>query len=475
MFLAGILFIAVVLAAGVVLWFCCGFGIKIRMQAVRFEESAKPLDNPNRGFYHIYKFVVTDDAADYAGLVSELYRWDTDTSLTLVEICLQNYREGRISKAGMENIAALFDALETVDKQLIVRFAYDLEGRNMIFEPQSLETILRHMEQAGFVLREHSGQIFVVQGLFVGNWGEMHGSRYLVKEYEKENLRRLADKLEQVTDDSTYLAVRTPVQWRIIAAPFTKKDEETKNRAIGGRLGLFNDGMLANQSDYGTYSTTDDKVTDPYEKWNREDELAFQDMLCKRVPNGGEVVLPNPYNDIDQAVADMGTMHVTYINRDYDETVFEKWKNTAVAQAGCFDGMDGLTFVERHLGYRLFIEGVDCERRFFGNRLYINITMKNVGFAPIYREPVKELKLYEQETGRFLSVRMEDSLGELSGGNDAQSAKKLCADVELGELSAGTYTLYLCLTDPATGKHIQLANEQEEEEYGYRLGELAYR
>ena len=461
----------VVLAVGVMKVFRYGFGSRIETEATHFQESPRQLDNPNRGFYYLYDFWITDDMTDYEGIVADRYQEDTETTLSMVQICLQNYRTGEISEAGMKNIRALFRALATVDKQLIVRFVYDREGKNLLYEPQNLNIILKHMEQVGSVLQEYCGQIFILQGLFIGDWGEMHGSRYTEEEY----LRRLANQLAMAADPSTYLAVRTPVYWRMIVRSDDLGDGTMGENALSRRIGLFNDGMFGSENDYGTYGTKAKEAAGQYEKWNREDEMAFQEEVCCFVPNGGEVIIPNAFNDTKNAIESMATMHITYLNREYDSAVLEKWANTTIAEEGCFDGMDGLTFVERHLGYRLLIEKVDFVYSFWENCLLVNIAMKNVGFAPVYRELTMELKLRNEKTGEILTIAIEDSLSELVGGNKADLSKKIRTDVDISRLSAGKYTLYLVLADTATGKHIQLANEQDEEDYGYRLGELTYR
>ena len=84
----------------------------------------------------------------------------------------------------------------------------------------------------------------------------------------------------------------------------------------------------------------------------------FQEKLCSRVPNGGEVIIDNEYNDLECAIADLKTMHVTYLNQDYDAAVLEKWASSAVQTSDCFDGMEGLSYIERHLGYRLVLSDV---------------------------------------------------------------------------------------------------------------------
>lgn len=51
--------------------------------------------------------------------------------------------------------------------------------------------ILMHMEQLSYILREYSEKIFSLQGLFIGNWGEMNGTRYSTD----EDLQKLAKSL----------------------------------------------------------------------------------------------------------------------------------------------------------------------------------------------------------------------------------------------------------------------------------------
>ena len=204
---------------------------RVKVTAAVFEESARPLRNPNRGFYYIYQFHITDQETDYNDLVERFYYGDTETTLALVQINLKEYRAQEISPAGLKNIDALFNALAQRDKQLIVRFLYDWEQKNLLTEPASLDLILQHMEQLGEILNRYSDSIFTLQGLFVGDWGEMHSTRY----ESPQELRRLAQKLAEITGG--YLSVRTPAQWRQIT-------EDGADTALVARLGLFNDGIL---------------------------------------------------------------------------------------------------------------------------------------------------------------------------------------------------------------------------------------
>ena len=444
-------------------------GRRIETEDYVFTESSQELQNPNRGFYYIYGFRITDEETDYRTLVRDKYRKDKNTCLTMVQINLQAYRESAITEKGLANIDALFSALESIDKQLIVRFLYDWDGENEQYEPESLDIILKHMQQLEMILRTYSRKIFTLQGLFIGNWGEMNGTKH----FSNENIQLLATKLADVTDESTYLSVRTPGQWRVTVQLSGLDVEGTVlNSRLARRLGLFNDGMLGSEDDCGTYGTKSAKEVGVLGCWSREEELVFQEQLCRWVPNGGEVIEDNMYNDFENAVKDLAVMHVTYINRDYDRDVLEKWKKVVVHEQSCFDGMDGLTYIERHLGYRLLIANAALEYSFPEKFFSVDISMKNVGFAPLYKEHQIKLYLYSEEKEQLLVYDMEGDLCELAGGSEAEKIKTLHIEIPLKDLLRTEYKLYFSVQDVDTGKIFSFANEQEMEGYGYLVGKI---
>lgn len=88
-----VLYVFLVLC-GVSLFLLKGANVRVEVQNFQFTESARDLKNPNRGFYHLYTFWITEEETDYEELIERMYDEDTDTQLTLVKICLQNYRGG---------------------------------------------------------------------------------------------------------------------------------------------------------------------------------------------------------------------------------------------------------------------------------------------------------------------------------------------------------------------------------------------
>lgn len=460
-FLRGAGAFAAVLAIMLVFLIICGGWMelgRLNVNAVVFEESARPLQNPNRGFYRIYNFYITDESEDYACQVDSLYSGDDETTLALIEVNLKEYRSKDISPDGLKNIDALFRALSGRGKRLIVRFLYDWEKKNLLTEPGSLDRILRHMDQLKEILCRYADQIFTLQGLFIGDWGEMHNTRY----HSAEDLRLLARKLAGVSESR--LSVRTPVQWRLAT-------QDGADTALAARMGLFNDGILGSETDLGTY----DMEFHGDQRRSRGEELAFQETLCRSVPNGGEVVIDNPFNDFENAVRDLPAMHITYLNKDYDASVMEKWAAAVSSQSGCFYGMDGLAYIERHLGYRLLISGVKIERSLFQNQLTVKAVFRNEGFAPLYEEPEVTVALRDADGGLIAEYPPEHSLCDLPGGLESEKTGTVQAVIPVKELEKGCYKVYLTLRDPASKKEILLANTQDSGPYGYCLGEIEVR
>jgi len=430
-----------------------------------FAESNKELRNPNRGFYTMLAYIIREDVHKYYYYEQNAIKTYYDTiPLSMVEINLLRYKDGPITEEGLRRIRSLFDALEMKDKQYIIRFLYDWDGRATQTEPEDVQTILKHMEQLEDILEEYKHIIFAFQGIFVGNHAEMHSSNHL----SDESTSLLMQKLLEVTPEETFLSVRTPLFWRTLTG-YTSQ-EDLRFNELSTRLGLFNDGMMGTDLDYGTYGIHSKEKVGPYGQWTVEEEMAFQEELCKYVPNGGEVIVENPVNDFENAVRRMRTMHVTYLNQAYDQNVFNKWANTTVTEEGVFCGMDGLNYVRRMLGYRHLIDTVNLEYAFWPDELLVEINLKNVGFAPIYKEPEKYLLIRQKESGMIQTYPVEADLCSLAGGNDTEQILVITKDISLAGFEPGEYEVYFQMKDTDSGWYLELANEQEMTELGYLVG-----
>lgn len=448
---------------------------------VSFSESAAALSsNPDRGTYKIYGFIIKDEPVDYKTYVTDNLRYDRDTALSLLQINLCRYNTGDISASGLENISALFDAFRSTGKHLLVRFLYDWDGRATKTEPENIDVILGHMRQLEPILRGNSDVIFMVQGLFTGNWGEMNGSRFS----SKSDLQALASTLASVTDESTFLSVRTPYQWRFITDIIDFTSDMLQAHPYAWRFSLYNDGIMGNLTDCGTYSELGRAENGDNYLWNRAEELAFQNKLCLFVPNGGETILENPMNDFENAVPTLRQMHVTFLNQDYDLKILQKWAESTIDDGSVYSGMDGYTYIARHLGYRLLIDSAKLDYRMADDSLSVLVNLRNVGFAPLYGNKEGRLILHGSdaqnddgeplsgEYGSYYLYRFAEDVAALSRTDGADEVFPLALEIPLSGLPAGSYDAYFQLWDNDTDTQLALAVENPHTLTGYKIGSL---
>lgn len=436
--------------------------------AETFTESNRQLRTPNRGFYYMHGFRINDDNMDFRQNLADRFCRDEITTLSLIEVNLQYYNDKEISEQGLKNIESLFKELRKYDKTFILRFLYDWNGENKNVEPDNIAIILKHMEQVAPIINEYKDCIYVMQGLFVGNWGEMNGTKYC----DVESIKALSEKMAAVTDADIYFSVRMPMFWRMATGVAEVEQEMSSQASLGKRIGLYNDGMLGSYSDYGTYGNHTRAEHGDLTYWNREEELVFQEVLCAYVPNGGEVIVDNEYNDFENAVCDLARMHVSYINRDYDRKVLQKWEAATVSEEGCFQGMDGLNYIERHLGYRFLIADNQLTYDYDRDTVSLQVTMQNVGFAPVYDSYAVQAVLYNCKTGSFRTYPMEGDLRSLSGGTKKDELLTLHTEFSMFGEKDEEYMIYFQITDPKSGKRILLANEENPKDFGYLLGQV---
>ena len=433
-----------------------------------FWESTAVLKNPYQGFYRIFGYTLSDDGQHVQTTAADPIR-EYGFALVLLEINLRNYRTGPISDSALAQLDDILKAWSQSDAQILLRFLYDWDGIAKAKEPESLSTILTHMDQAAEIVNRYASSIYLMQGCFIGNWGEMHGSYFA----DSQSIQTLITHLHQVIAPSIYLSVRTPAQWRTITGLYdvpAKFPAFQEHPPIAGRLGLYNDGMLGSASDLGTYGDTPRKgISDPACKGTREEELSFQNRLCQYVPNGGEVVFDTPYNALSAAVQYLRTLHVSYLNADYDPVVLNKWSKSVWDREDAFSGCDGLTYVQAHLGYRYTARAFTLRKQgFLSPQLTFQLELENTGFGNTLKPFDGAFLLRNVQTGDTCRLPLAFDFRSLTSGQ----TKTLTASLPVRDLSKGTWQLFFSVTDPATGGQIALANTTLVSENGVPLGQL---
>ena len=442
---------------------------RITYSTESFFESSRQLSNPYQGFYHIIGYTLSDDYDPADGSFDQTGSY-TD-ALALVEINLKNYRTDKISETGLTQLNDILTSWSEspAHTKLILRFLYDWDGLALATEPESLDLILTHMDQISTLVNRHREAVYIMQGIFIGNWGEMHHSRFM----DDASVKKLIRHLNDVTDPSIYLSVRTPAQWRMINDLYDLPREFPAfgaDDSLTGRLGLFNDGMLGSESDLGTYGATARRdATSPSYQGPREEELKFQNDLCRYVPNGGEVIYNNNFSDLETAVSDLRTMHVSYLNADYDGRVMEKWRNTLWTGRDVFHGSDGYSYMQAHLGYRYLIRTCKLKKSgFLTPCLTLTLTLQNNGFSNTLKPFTTSVLLKNTETGTYTTVPLSADLRKLESGQKKSFTVKL----PVKDLERGSYEIYFSVKDETSGQMILLGNQNETTKDGYLLGQL---
>ncbi len=432
-----------------------------------YGESAERLSTPG-GFYRMFGYMLADDVPEkeFGWQIGRHIKECADSPLVLVEINLARFRDRPLSDDALDMARSILDAWAEADKQIILRFLYDWDGNSASTEPDDIKTVEAHMDQLAPAVNAHAGQIYTMQGVFLGDYAEMHGGRLL----NADSMRRLIRHLGEIIDPGIFLAVRTPAQRRAI---LSSDEPMPEGGGLAARLGLYNDGMMGSASDLGTYAEENAGAEDDAGHWQREKELSYQDAACLSVPNGGEAVIDNEYNDLENAIRDLGKMHVSYLNAGYDGAVLDKWRMSSVSTGDAWNGMDGYTYIERHLHCRYRCAGssapeYDCwseDADGSAGEVEIGFTMENAGFCSSLR-PLALTATVTNDGAVFSRTTIPaDALSSIADGGSCDFS----FPVELGKCASGSYEIYLSCADSATGETVPFADNLPAGAYGSQI------
>ena len=328
------------------------------------------------------------------------------------------------------------------------------------------------------------------QGLFVGSWGEMHGSKFL----SEARMKELSDTFLEATKGSCPIAVRKPVQLRILNCK--KTDSIPLQNTPNTNFTLFNDAIFGSETDLGTYGTIRKSAmpeNSEREKtsWAREDELSWQQSFMQQSFCGGEVLggmntLSESSGNKDQSprtldwkqvVAELAKMHVSYLNSIYSKEVLDDWKAQRIMWNG--EEISEYDYIGRHLGYRFTVTQVkiscvspekkkqtqsDTQSQI--SKSVITLTIKNTGFANLCEEAVCRLILIENnENVKAFEIKSDPRTW--NSGTDTVIESPILQEVWTQQ--SQQTKLFLQLIRKRDGRIIEWANEEYDCQFGVLL------
>ena len=450
---------------------------------IQLKESTRALKNPGCGWYHIYTFDLSKENFLYIDCEEE--------ELVLLLIDIHAFRGcEQIPKEALEYFSSILTFFEEHDKGIILRIVYDIKGQGMENEPSSIKIVKSHMKQLGSIICEHMskkeslpGKILVHQGLFVGSWGEMHGSKFL----SEARMKELSDTFLEATKGSCPIAVRKPVQLRQLSCK--KTASSPLQNASNINFTLFNDAIFGSETDLGTYGTIrKSALSENSERektsWVREDELSWQQSFMQQSFCGGEVLdvmntvseslgntdYPQRTLDWNQVVADLAKMHVSYLNSIYSKEVLDDWKAHSIMWNG--KEISEYDYIGRHMGYRFTVTHVKISRvspkkkkqtQSQISKNVITLTIKNTGFANLCEEAVCRLILIENNE----NVKAFEIKSDPRTWNSCTDTVIECHILqEVWTQQSQQTKLFLQLIRKRDGRIIEWANE----EYDHKVG-----
>lgn len=427
------------------------------------------LSNPYIGYYKLYGYLLSDTPATPAKEWSNNVLKNDENQLVLLEINLKNYRENALSDAAVAELDDILKVFCEHNKQIILRYLYDWDGNGMECEPPYEDIIYTHMNQVSGVTNNYQSNIYIVQGDFTGSYGEMHTTNY----GENISVCNLMNGMYEKFSSEIFLAVRTPALWRLVAnTPYPTSDTFAYQYDLQSRLSLYNDGMLGSEFDTGTYDDTPyDYSKQLNQKGTRSEELDFQYKLCQYVPNGGEVIIDNEYNDLDNAIRDLNKMHVSYLNMDYDPAVLNKWKSVVTMTDDAFKGTSGYDYIGSHLGYRYILKDSSVSfHSIWNNKANLKFSFENIGFSSAYIPFKSEIVICDKATNEIAYTNELDiDIRRISSGD----THYVTTDLDLKSYKKSDYNIYLRITDDRTGQIIKFGTEGNDDKLGIFLGEIS--
>jgi hypothetical protein len=321
---------------------------------VSYPSSKSPLFNPERG---LYVFGPLEDTTDFDSIRAKGY------SICYSSIILDQFVSKKISAKKLNEIDSALHRVRKAGLKTIVRIIYDNTGGG---QDASLTWMQTHLQQLQPILAEHADVIAWFQAGLIGAWGEWHAS----SNNHHLNPQPVWDLIKTYFPPNRFIAVRTPAFVNTLegldANPLGEGDAfGSSSRAW---IAHHNDCWLASETDYGTYAS------DSNEREKQKSQVAHH---SKYTPWGGETCNPSVYSNCEVAIAEAERFHATYLNASYHPDV-----NAEFTKGSCWQND-----IVNKLGYRFeLIKGQFPDKMMKGDDFSFTLSLKNVGWAPVYNE-----------------------------------------------------------------------------------------
>ena len=231
--------------------------------------STEQLLNPERGWYY-YTELSTLDGTLSGQLTAEELSQQRVGGVTLIHrmFILHDYTAhlSSISPAYLQAIQADFSLLRSAGLKAVIRFCYTVDYTPPPYHDADPQTVQRHIAQVAPILQANLDVIAVVEGGWVGVWGETYYTSYygdqgVVNATNWAARKAVLDAMLAAVGPDHFVAVRNVGQVRTLysATPLTVSHAYQSNYSAS-RVSLHDDCFLAPYGDEGTFADDSDQV-----------------------------------------------------------------------------------------------------------------------------------------------------------------------------------------------------------------------
>ena len=351
----------------------------------------KPIENPSSKLLHLRAEISEFSSHAWLGIDTTGGKKDTTWG-----------KNQDLTEDALNVLQTTFDNIRENKGFVIVRICYDpwYNGRSNVTPDH--EWVLKHVKQLAPVLSKNTDVIVALEMGMHGAYGEMHSDTNITYDHVAEAvnlmLRNTPPELKILTRTGNYSAKvlgfdNWGVDFNIDGEKFAEIAKAKGDTMF--RVGMFNDGYLGTQYDYGTWGA------DCKTSICREEGVAWLEKYGINTPYGGEALTTaNGYQVINtpEFLAYEGfRTHTSYLNIQWNNNLIDSWKKTQFKQKDFdydpsrVDSLTGFKYINDHLGYRFVLREAWMSDTVGSDRiLRAKVRIQNVGFGNLtWNAPVR--------------------------------------------------------------------------------------
>ena len=303
-----------------------------------------------------------------------------------------------LTEDALNVLQTTFDNIRKNNGYVIVRICYDpwYNGRSNVTPDH--KWVMRHVEQLAPVLSKNTDVIVALEMGMHGAYGEMHSDTNItydrVAEATNLMLRSTPPELKILTRTGNYSAKvlgfdNWGVDFHIDGEKFAEIAKAKGDTMY--RVGMFNDGYLGTQYDYGTWGA------DCKTSICREEGVAWLEKYGINTPYGGEALTTAGGYEVINTPEFLSyegfRTHTSYLNVQWNNNLIDGWKKSHFEgkdfeyDGSKIDSLTGFKYVNDHLGYRFVLRESWLSDTVSGNGiLRAKLRIQNVGFGNLTRK-----------------------------------------------------------------------------------------